>query len=146
MNFNKQNVIKILDSIYDNALEGLPATSTIEELAEDHLKANNNNKKKAIDSLIKWAIAKSSASGFITSVGGLITLPVAIPVGLTSSFYIQMRMISAIALISGYNPRTDQVKTLVYCCLVGDSCMKALKEVGVKIGQCIGPQLTTHLG
>lgn len=135
MKINKKTIIKILDSIYDNALEGLPTTSTIEELAEDYLKANNGNKEKAIDSLIKWAITKSSASGFVSSVGGIITLPIAIPWGLTASFYIQMRMIAAIAIISGYDPRSDQVKTLVYCCLVGDSCMNFLKEAGIKVGQ-----------
>ena len=132
---NKENIIKVLDSIYDKALQGLPATPTIEELAEDYLEANNNDKEKAIDSLVKWAVAKSSASGFVSSVGGLITLPVAVPAGLTASFYIQMRMIAAIAIVSGYDPRSDQVKTLVYCCLVGDSCMNLLKEVGVKVGQ-----------
>ena len=116
-------------------MQGLPTTPTIEKLAEDYLKVNNNDKEKAIDSLIKWAVAKSSASGFVSSVGGLITLPVAIPAGLTASFYIQMRMIAAIAIVSGYDPRSDQVKTLVYCCLIGDSCMNFLKEVGVKVGQ-----------
>ena len=132
---SKENIIKVLDSIYDKALQGLPATPTIEELAEDYLKANNNDKEKAIDSLIKWAVAKSSASGFVSSGGGLITLPVAIPAGLTASFYIQMRMVAAIAIVSGYDPRSDQVKTLVYCCLVGDSCMNLLKKAGVKIGE-----------
>ena len=133
---SKENIIKVLDSIYDKALQGLPATPTIEELAEDYLKANNNDKEKAIDSLIKWAVAKSSTSGFVSSVGGLITLPVAIPAGLTASFYIQMRMIAAIAIISGYDPRSDQVKTLIYCCLVGNSGMDFLKkEVGLKVGQ-----------
>ncbi len=132
---NEQTIIKILDSIYDKALQGLPATPTIEELAEGYLKVNNNDKEKAIDSLIKWAVVKSSASGFVSSVGGLITLPIAIPAGLTASFYIQMRMIAAIAKVSGYDPRSDQVKTLVFCCLIGDSCMNILKEVGVKIGQ-----------
>ena len=44
-------------------------------------------------------------------------------------------MIAGIAYISGYNPRTDQVKTLIYSCLVGDLCMNSLKEAGVKIGE-----------
>ena len=135
MKFNKETVIKILNSIYDNALEGLPTTLTIEELAEDYLKANKGNKEQAINSLIKWAVAKSSVSGFTSSVGGLITLPVAVPLGLTASFYIQMRMISGIAIISGHNPRTDKIKTYIYLCLVGDSCIDILKKAGVEIGE-----------
>ena len=133
---NQDNIINTLNSIYDNALQGLPATPTIEELAKDYSKKNDNDKEKAIDSLIKWAVAKNSVSGFVSSVGGIITLPIAIPAGLTASFYIQMRMIAAIAIISGCDPRDDQVKTLIYCCLVGNSGMDFLKkEVGLKVGQ-----------
>ena len=132
MKFNKKTIIKILDTIYDNVLEGLPGTPSIEELAEDYIK-KNNNKEKAINSLINWAKTKSAASGFVSSVGGIITLPITVPVGLTASFYIQMRMIAGIAAISGYDPRSDKVKTFVYCCLIGDSITGLMKEAGVKL-------------
>ncbi len=132
MKFNKKTIIKILDTIYDNVLEGLPGTPSIEELAENYVK-KNDNKEKAIDSLINYAKAKSATSGFVSSVGGIITLPITVPVGLTASFYIQMRMIAGIATISGYDPRSDQVKTLVYCCLAFDSYKELVKEVGVKL-------------
>ena len=42
----------------------------------------------------------------MSSIGGIITLPIAIPVGLTASLYIQMRMVAGIATISGYNQVT----------------------------------------
>ena len=144
MKLNRKTIIKILDSIYDNSVEGLPATPTVEELAEDYL-TKNNNKEKAIDSLINWSTAKSSSSGFITSVGGAITLPIAVPTGLTALFYIQMRMIAGIAYISGYDPRTDQVRTLIYSCLVGDSCMNILKEAGIKIGGKLTHKMITSI-
>ena len=131
---NKKNIIKILDTIYDNVLEGLPGTLSIEEFAGEYVKQCDNNKEKAVDSLIHWAKIKSAASGFVSSVGGIITLPVTVPVGLTASFYIQMRMIAGIAFISGYDPRSDKVKTFVYCCLVGDSITGLMKEAGVKLG------------
>lgn len=38
MKLNKETIIKALDSIYDNALEGLPGAPSIEELAEDYIK------------------------------------------------------------------------------------------------------------
>ena len=57
MKFNKKTIIKILDTIYDNVLEGLPGTPSIEELAEDYIK-KNDNKEKAVNSLINWAKTK----------------------------------------------------------------------------------------
>ncbi len=65
----------------------------------------------------------------------MITLPIAIPVGLAASFYIQMHMIAIIAKISRYKPSEDQVKTLAYCCLIGDLCTEPLKKIGIKIGE-----------
>lgn len=142
---NKKNIIKILDTIYDNVLEGLPGTPSIEELAKDYIKQCDNNKEKAINSLIKWAKIKSATSGFVSSVGGIITLPIAVPVGLTASFYIQMRMIAGIASISGYDPRSDKVKTFVYCCLIGGSITDLMKEAGVKLSGKLTHQLISSI-
>ena len=143
MKIKKGNIIKILDSIYDNAMEGLPGTLSIEGKAEEYLR--NNNKEEAIDSVILWAVAKSTTSGFISSVGGVITLPIAVPIGLASSLYVQMRMIATIAHICGYDVRSDKFKTFIYCCLVGDACMGILKDAGVKIGQKLTLKLITSI-
>ena len=145
MKINKSNMIKILDSIYDNAINGLPKASTVEEEAIKYLKNNSNNKEKAIDSVIQWHIAKNATSGFVSSVGGIITLPVSVPVGLAASFYIQMRMIAIIAKISGYEPSKDQVKTLIYCCLVGNSCIEPFKKIGIQIGEKLTHQVISSI-
>ena len=42
MKLNKKTIIKFLDSMYDNVLEGLLKTPSIEELAEDYIKQNGN--------------------------------------------------------------------------------------------------------
>ena len=139
---DEKYIIKILNSIYDNVLNGLPTTKSIHELAEDYLKKCNGNKEKAIDSIIKWHSAKSVTSGFLSSVGGIITLPVAVPLDLTATFYIQLRMIAAIAIISRYDVRSDQVKTFVYCSLTGSQCLDFLKEQGLKK---MGQKLTYKL-
>ena len=140
MKLNKKTIIKFLDFTYDNALEGRPGFSSIEELAKDYLK-KNKNKEKAIDSLINWTKVKSATFGFATSLGGIITLPIAI----ATPFYIQMRMIAGIAAISGYDPRSDQVKTFVYCCLIGDSVTGLLKEAGVKVSKKLTHQMISSI-
>ncbi len=145
MKINKKNIIKILDSIYDNALEGLPGASPVKDEAEKYLSNHNNNKEKAIESVIQWAIAKNASSGFLSSLGGIITLPVAVPCGLAASFYIQMRMVAIIAKISGYNPSEEQVKTLTYACLIGDACMDIFKKMGVKIGEKLTHKVITSI-
>lgn len=72
-------------------------------------------------------------SGFITNLGGLITLPVAIPANMSSVLYIQIRMIAAIAFMAGYDISNDEVQTLVYACLTGASIAEICKSAGVQI-------------
>lgn len=73
------------------------------------------------NSLIRWQITKASTSGFLTGLGGLLTLPLTIPANMTSVFYIQLRMVAAIAHMGGYDVRSDQVRTLAYTCLCGSA-------------------------
>jgi len=50
--------------------------------------------------------------------GGIITLPVTLPANIAVVLLTQVRMITAIAHMGGYNIRDDQVRALCYVCLV----------------------------
>lgn len=130
----ENKMLKVLDWAYEKTLNGLPGTSSAEELAYEYLNKHGGNAKRACDSLINWQGSKCATSGFLTGVGGLITLPVAIPANVSSVIYIQMRMIAAIACIGGYDIKDDSVKSLVYMCLTGNAAAEIAKNAGIKIG------------
>ena len=131
----EREMMNALDVCYDKALQGvLPGEKSIEELAEDYL-YKSSSKKKAIDDLIGYQTLLCGTNGFITGLGGLLALPVAIPANILSTIYIQLRMIAAIAYINGYDIYSDQVRTIAYACLTGSSTTKVLKNVGIKIGE-----------
>lgn len=131
---NQEIIVKALDWAYDKALNGLPGTDTAEELAESYLRKAISS-EKAADSLIRWQTSKSATSGFLTGLGGLVTLPVAIPANLASVLYVQMRMIAAIAHMGGYDLHDDKVKTFVYMCLCGNGVKDIIKDLGIVLGQ-----------
>lgn len=130
----ENKMLKVLDWAYEKALNGLPGTSSAEELAEEYLNKNGGDSKHACDSLIKWQISKCTTSGFLTGLGGVMTMPVAIPANISSVIYIQMRMIAAVAYIGGYELKDDSVKSLVYICLTGNAAAEVAKSAGIKIG------------
>ena len=131
----EREMMNLLDVCYDKALQGvLPGEKSIEELAEDYL-AKTNSREKAIDKLIGYQTVLCGTNGFITGLGGLLVLPVAIPTNILSTIYIQLRMIAAIAYINGYDIYSDQVRTIAYVCLTGSSATNILKNVGIKIGE-----------
>lgn len=128
---------KVLEWTYAKAINGIPGTETAYDLANNYLE-KNGDVDKAIDSLVNWQITKCATSGFLTGLGGAITLPVAIPANIASVIYVQMRMIASVAHLRGYDLKDDQVQTFVYACLTGQSATELVKSAGIKIGVKVG--------
>lgn len=133
-----------LEFLYDKAVHGVTGMDTAEELALPYMTSGKTKEQQA-DALIRWQNAKCGASGFITGLGGVITLPVAIPANLVSVMYVQIRMIAAIAHIYGHDIKSDKVKTLIFLCLTGQAAMDILKDTGVQIGNKIALKLLKEL-
>lgn len=132
-NVTESKIMQVLDWSYDKAINGLPGMETADELAYKYI-SKSSSVDEAIDNFINWQQAKCATSGFLTGLGGIITLPVAIPANISSVIYIQTRMIATIASMKGYDLRDDQVKTLVYVSLTGQAAADILKQAGIKIG------------
>lgn len=132
---SQADMMNLLDSLYSKCIQGIPMISSpIEKMADDYLQHNATVEDAAKDMIHKQVI-KCTTSGFITNLGGVITLPVTIPANVGSVMYVQMRMIACAAYMAGYDVHTDQVQTLVYACLAGVSVMEVVKKAGIKIGQ-----------
>ena len=124
---------QVMDWSYEKAINGFKGMEGAEKLASDYL-SKSKSVDEAIDKFIKWQQAKCATSGFLTGLGGLITLPVAVPVNITSVLYIQIRMIATIASMRGYDLKDDQVKIFVLLALTGNGATEILKQSGIKIG------------
>lgn len=135
MSDNKLTVVgKALEWSYEKAVNGAGVLGTAQSLGDEYLRSNNYNKVDAINSLIRWQNTKAATGGFVTNLGGAITLPVSIPANMASTLYIQLRMIAAIAHICGYDVHDDKVKTLCFICLTGKSASDVIKSTGVQLG------------
>ena len=132
---SQADMMNLLDSLYSKCIQGIPMISSpIEKMADDYLQ-HNATVEDAAKAMINKQVIKCTTSGFITNLGGVITLPVTIPANVGSVMYVQMRMIACAAYMAGYDVHTDQVQTLVYACLAGVSVMEVAKKAGIKIRQ-----------
>ena len=131
---SQKEIMQLLDKLYDQSIHGIAKVSPpVEELANNYLE-KSNDATTAAKKFINYQIAKCTTSGFVTGLGGLITLPVAIPANVGSVIYVQMRMIACLAYMGGYDTDSDQVQTLVYACLAGISIDQILKQAGIQFG------------
>ena len=126
--------MQLLDKLYNQSIHGIAKVSPpVEELANNYLE-KSNDATTAAKKFINYQIAKCTTAGFVTGLGGIITLPVAIPANVGSVMYVQMRMIACLAYMGGYDTNSDQVQTLVYACLAGISIDQILKQAGIQFG------------
>jgi len=136
---SESKIMQALDWAYDKAINGVAGLDSASELAEDYMSKDVPRIDQA-NSLIRWQNTKAGTSGFLTGLGGLITMPVTIPVNISSVTYVQIRMIAAIAHMGGHDLKDDRVKSLVYACLTGNAAKDILKDIGI----VVGTKLTTN--
>lgn len=138
---NEGKIMQALNWAYEKALDGsIPGTDSAYGMSENYLKGEEDVIAK-VNSLIRWQNTKSVTTGFVSGLGGIITLPVAIPASIATVMYVQIRMITAIAIMGGYDVRDDRVKALVYTCLAGNAAKDILKGTGIVIGSKMSTQL-----
>lgn len=137
----EHKALAILDKIYGIAVNGNPVQEkSCQQVADEYLNRYADT-ELAVRRLVRNQARICATSGFVTNIGGLITIPVALPANLTSVLYVQMRMIAIIAAMGGYAPNDDEVKGFAYACLLGTSTADALKGGGVELANKAGVKL-----
>jgi len=72
--------LKIVKWIATKGIEGVPPLSSAENLASEYLiDLGYEDNDERVDSLINWETSKNFTSGFITGLGGVITMPISVP-------------------------------------------------------------------
>lgn len=95
------------------------------------------NADRAIRRIVSRHTRGVAVGGFVTGLGGLLTMPVALPLNV-AGFYLQAtRMVAAIAAVRGYDLSDDEIRTAVLLVLVGDKSGDVLTSAG--LGMVSGP-------
>lgn len=129
---------------YEKVTMGLVGLDTAHALAAEYI-SEADTPFAAAKALIRWQNLKAGSSGFITGLGGAISMPLSIPLNLASVLFIQIRMIAAIAVIGGYDLRDQKVKSLIFLCLAGNLAKDVIKEAGIAGGTRITSRLISNI-
>lgn len=108
--------ILLLNKIYEKCLSGGYGFDSAYEIAETHQNFFKNH-DNALNILIKQESKKAALGAVFTGLGGVISLPITIPANLISTLFIQMRLVTAIAILQGYDVKEEKIKVLVYISL-----------------------------
>ena len=87
--------------------------------------------ERAVDAVIARHLRLAAANGFVTGLGGFVTLPVALPANVLGFYAVATRMVAAVAALRGYDLRERGVRSAVMLALVGADADDLLHSVGV---------------
>jgi hypothetical protein len=119
----------LLRTIVDFAIDGSPAFPGAKATAARTLQSKSD-REAAIDSLVRYHVGAASAQGFLTSVGGLITLPVGLPANIAGMAVLSVRMIASIAHLRGYDVDDRRVRAALTLAMLGDDEVRRLVSDG----------------
>lgn len=130
------NATKVVRYLLDKGIGGVPPLSSSEHLAQEYLLDQGyRDNDHRVASLVRWETSKNFSSGFLTGLGGIITMPISVPTALGASWVVQARMAGAIARIYGHDVTDDRVRTFVLLSLAGDSAKDLIKDAGIRLAR-----------
>ena len=116
-----------------------------QKIQQEFQQLRAKNPKANTDQLVKKIIhkqaIKSGMIGAVTSFGGFVTLPIALPIDIVMSMRIQAAMVEVIAQIYGQNP-SDQLASQMRSYLVTTGS----HEITQRAGQMIMKMLVKYMG
>ena len=119
-------VSRLIDAGIDGAGPLDPAASVAQKALLKH-----GDAERAIDELVSGHTKLAAANGFVTGLGGFITLPVALPANIAGFYGIATRMVAGIAHLRGYDVSREEVRSAVLLTLVGADSTSVLAKAGL---------------
>jgi EcsC protein family len=90
--------------------------------------------EKVIKRLITESVVAAGSAGFLTGLGGFVTLPLTIPANLAGALVINVRLAGAIAYLRGYDLNDPHTQLMIPLVAVGSDVQVSLSAIGVQVG------------
>jgi hypothetical protein len=133
----------------ERAIRGVGPLDGAAKAADKVREEQKGDVDKAIKELIETHVRLAGAQGFLTNIGGLVTMPVAVPANIAGLALIQCRMVAAIAHLRGYDLDDKRVRSGILASLLGEermlSMIKKKKLPGTPMAVATAPVYDEHL-
>jgi hypothetical protein len=127
------SVARLVQVLLDVGIDGIGPLSSSREIAEAAERGSRSN-DAAVARVARSHLARGAVGGFVTSVGGFVTMPLALPVNVVEFYVLATRMVGAIATLRGYDVDEPRVRTAVLLTLVGAEADEVLARAGLATG------------
>lgn len=124
--------------LMDVGIDGVgPFDSVVEVVAKARQK-HGADVEKAIDDIVGDHIKKAGVGGFVTGVGGIVTMPVSLPANVVEFYALATRMVGSIAQLRGYDIDTPGARAAIMLSLVGADADDLISKAGLSAASMTG--------
>jgi hypothetical protein len=104
----------------DRAIAGVGPLPSAASAADAQLREQDGDVELGIHEVIENHVRYAGAQGFVTNLGGLVTMAVLVPVNISGLALIQCRMVAGIAHLRGYDLDDPRTRDAILACLLGE--------------------------
>lgn len=122
-----------VNRIMDLGIDGAGPLSSSSEVAADALRKHGGNVERAVGEVVSDHVRLAGAGGFVTGLGGIVTMPVALPANVVSFYALATRMSAAVAELRGYDVSSQGARAAVMLTLVGGDADELMRKAGLHL-------------
>lgn len=122
--------LRFVEGLLDSGIDGRGPFDSAHEIAAGALKSAGTP-EAAVAQVISSHVKLGSAFGFVTSIGGFVTLPVSLPANVVGFYLLATRMTASVATLRGYDIDDPQIRSAILLTLVGAESDDLLRKAGV---------------
>jgi len=115
-------------AVLERAIDGAGPLPGAASSGDEALRKSGGDTDVAIDDVIDSHVKLAGAQGFLTNVGGLVTMAVSAPVNLAAVALLQCHLAAAILHIRGYDLKDPGVRDAALVCLLDADAQKELAK------------------
>jgi hypothetical protein len=134
----------LVERLLDVGIDGRGRFDSAQAVA-DAARREHPDLERAVDAVVAKHVRLAAANGFVTGLGGFVTLPVALPANVVGFYAVATRMVAAVAVLRGYDVRQQGVRSAVMLTLVGADANDLLRKAGVPTGGRLASLATQRL-
>jgi hypothetical protein len=133
----------------ERAIRGVGPLDGAAMAAEKQLDEQRGDVEKAVHEVIENHVRLAGAQGFLTNIGGLVTMTFTVPANITGLALIQSRMVAGILHLRGYDLADKRVRNAILASMLGEervlSLIRKKKLPGTPMALATAPVHDPHL-
>jgi len=117
---------RVVHEALHRAIRGVGPLPGAAAAAEKQLAEQHGDPDRAIHEIVENHVRFAAAEGFVTNIGGLVTMTVTVPANITGLALVQCRMVAAIAHLRSYDLDDPRTRDAILAGLLGNDRVNAL--------------------